>query len=53
MASVNMKFEEVAEQNGICFTLKVTCAGDKIGWDFVQDVITKRTSFKAYCDDMT
>ena len=48
-----LKFEDVAEQQGICFTLKVTCAGDEIGWDFVQDVITKRTSFKAYCDDMT
>ena len=48
-----LKFEEVAEEQGICFSSKVTCVGDEIGWDFVQDVVTKRTSFKAYCEDMT
>ena len=48
-----LQFEEVAEEQGICFSSKVTCAGDEIGWDFVQDVVTKRTSFKAYCEDMT
>ena len=47
------EFHEVAEEQGICFSSKVTCAGDEIGWDFVQDVVSKRTSFKAYCDDMT
>ena len=48
-----LKFEEVAEEQGIYFAFKVTCAGDEIGWDFVQDVVTKRTSFKAFCEDMT
>ena len=48
-----LTFEEVAEEEGMCFSTKVTCADDEIGWDFVQDVVTKRTSFKAYCDDMT
>ena len=48
-----LKFEEVAEEQEICFSSKITCAGDKIGLDFVQDVVTKRTSFKAYCEDMT
>ena len=48
-----LKFEEVAEEQGISFSSKVTCAGDEIGWYFVQDVVTKGTSFKAYCDDMT
>ena len=48
-----LKFEEVAEEQGICFGSKVTCAGDEIGWDFIQDVVTKGTSFKAYCEDMT
>ena len=47
-----LEFQQVAEEQGICFSSKVTCAGDEIGWDFVQDV-SKRTSFKAYCDDMT
>ena len=35
------------------FNSKVTRAGSEIGWDFVQDVVSKKTSFKAYCDDMT
>ena len=48
-----LEFHEVTEEQGICFSSKVTCAGDEIGWDFVQDVVSKRTSFKAYCDDMT
>ena len=30
-----LKFEEVAEEQGIFFSSKVTCAGDEIGWDFV------------------
>ena len=49
----DLKFEEVAEEQGICFISKGICVGDEIGWDFVQDVGTKRTSFKAYCEDMT
>ena len=48
-----LEFQEVAEEQRICFCSKVTCAGDEIGWDFVQDVVSKRTSCKAYCDDMT
>ena len=48
-----LEFQEVAEEQEICFCSKVTCAGDEIGWELVQDVVSKRTSFKAYCEDMT
>ena len=47
-----LEFYKVAEEQGICLNSKVTCAGDEIGWGFVQDVVSKRISFKAYCDDM-
>ena len=47
-----LNFEEVAEEQGIFIISKVTCVGGEIGWDFVQDVVTKRKSFKAYCEDM-
>ena len=41
-----LEFQEVPEEQGICFSSKVTCAGDEIGWDFIQDVVSKRTSSK-------
>ena len=46
--SCKLKFEGVAKEERICFSSKVTCASDEIGGGFVQDVVTIRTSFKAY-----
>ena len=31
----------------------MTCAGDEIGWDFVQSVLRFKTSFSGYCAEMT
>ena len=40
------------EQNVHMFT-KNTCAGDEIGWDFVQQVKSTKCSFSAFCNEMT
>ena len=40
------------EQNIHLFT-KNTCAGDEIGWDFVQQVMRTKCSFSAFCNEMT
>ena len=47
------KFEIVAATEGIFFYTRVTCAGDEIGWDFINRVKTTKISFTAFCDEMT
>ena len=39
--------------NPFFFLSKMTCAGDQIGWDFISMVKTTRTSFTAFCNEMT
>ena len=46
-------YAEAAAEQGICFSTTVTCAGDEIGWDFITDVLKKRTSFSAFCAEMS
>lgn len=41
-----------AEDN-IYFWSKQTAAGDEIGWDFCSRVVTTKSSFTAFCTDMT
>ena len=44
---------ETAAEQGICFSTTVTCTGDEIGWDFIKDVLKKRTSFSVFCAEMS
>ena len=46
-------YAEAAAEQGICFSTTVTCTGDEIGWDFITDVLKKRTSFSAFCAEMS
>lgn len=45
--------EYTGEDKSIFFLSKMTCAGDELGWDFVSMVKTTRTSFTAFCNEMT
>ena len=51
--SCKLEFHEAAAENGIFFSTKVTAAGDEIGWDFVSSVMRTKTSFTAFCTEMT
>ena len=42
-----------AEEKAIFMYLTATTAGDEIGWDFVTAVITAKSSFSAFCKEMT
>ena len=46
-------YAEAAAEQGIYFSTTVTCAGDEIGWDFITDVLKKRTCFSAFCAEMS
>lgn len=48
-----INFGEVAAEQGIFFYSNFTCAGDEVGWDFVSLVMKTKTSFTAYCTDMS
>ena len=48
-----IKFQEAAAEKGIFFSTKVTAAGDEIGWDFVSMVMKTKTSFTAFCTEMS
>ena len=42
-----------AEEKAIFMYSTATTAGDEIGWDFVTSVITAKSSFSAFCKEMT
>ena len=42
-----------AEENAIFMYSTTTTAGDEIGWDFVTLVIATKSSFSAFCKEMT
>ena len=42
-----------AEEKAIFMYSTATTAGDEIEWDFVTLVITKKSSFSAFCKEMT
>ena len=46
-------YAEAAAEQDICFSTTVTCTWDEIGWDFIMDVLKKRTSFGAFCAEMS
>ena len=48
-----INFHKLAESIGLFFSTGMTCAGDEIGWDFVQSVLKFKTSFSGYCTEMT
>ena len=49
----NCCLEYSGDQDSIFFLSKYTCAGDEIGWDFVNLVKTSKISFTAFCNEMT
>ena len=48
-----IKFHEAAAEKGIFFSTKITAAGDEIGWDFVSMARKTKTSFTAFCTEMS
>ena len=48
-----INFHQLAESIGVFFSTGMICAGDEIGWDFVQSVLKFKTSFSGYCAEMT
>ena len=48
-----LNFHQLAESIGLFFSTGMACAGDEIGWDFVQSVLKFKTSFSGYCTEMT
>ena len=64
---VNIKYSDTVCSRGICtipytkgpeekaifMYSTATTAGDEIGWDFVTSVITTKSSFSAFCKEMT
>ena len=51
--SCKLEFHEAAAEKGIFFSTKVTAAGDEIGSDFVSMVMKTKTSFTAFCTEMS
>lgn len=45
--------EYTGEDKSIFFLSRATCAGDEIGWDFISMVKTTKTSFTAFCNELT
>ena len=48
-----MTYLDAAQQEGIFFYSKQTCVGEEVGWDFVSKVMKSKTSFTAFCSEMT
>ena len=46
-------YSNAAENENIFFLSKYTCAGDEIGWDFINGVMKMKTSFTAFCNELT
>ena len=44
---------EAAKKKCLFFLSTKTCAGDEIGWDFVNNVLKSNSSFTGYCNEMT
>ena len=53
--SCRLEFHEAAAAKGIFFSTKVTAVGapNEIGWDFVCMVMKTKTSFTAFCTEMS
>ena len=48
-----ISYEELAEEANIFFYSKNICAGDEIGWDFINSVKVSKISFSRFCNQMT
>ena len=46
-------YSNAAENENIFFLSKYMCAGDEIGWDFINGVRKMKTSFTAFCNELT
>ena len=48
-----IKYSDLAKEEGLFFYTKMTCAGDEIGWDFIRCVKSSKISFTGFCTQMT
>ena len=48
-----IKYSDLAKEEGLFFYMKMTCAGDEIGWDFIRCVKSSKISFTGFCTQMT
>ena len=48
-----IEVSEAAKEKSLFFLTTKTCAGDEIGWDFVNNVLKSKASFTGYCNEMT
>ena len=53
MNKCEKKFSDVSRTWGMFFYTNTTCAGDEIGWDFINAVKTSKISFTGFCNQMT
>ena len=53
MNKCEKKFCDVSGTFGMFFYTNTTCAGDEIGWDFINAVKTSKISFTGFCNQMT
>ena len=48
-----IEYSEAAKEKCLLFLTTKTCAGDEIGWDFVNNVLKSKASFTDFCNEMT
>ena len=48
-----IEYSEAAKEKCLFFLTTKTCAGDEIGWDFVNNVLKSKASFTGFCNEMT
>ena len=48
-----IEYSEAAKEKCLFFRTSKTCAGDEIGWDFVNNVLKSKASFTGFCNEMT
>ena len=53
MNKCEKKFCDVSGTFSMFFYTNTTCAGDEIGWDFINAVKTSKISFTGFCNQMT
>ena len=53
MGTCKIPFTQAAEEKGIFLKSTHTGAGDEIGWDFIKLVCRTKSSFSAYCNELT
>ena len=53
MGTCKIPYTQAAKEKGIFLKSTHTGAGDEIGWDFIELVRRTKSSFSAYCNELT